>query len=289
MNKNERTLTPSRIILALLAVLALAAGTFLLYSYTMVSLALVFVPLAVALVGGVVIVIVKPKLFDLAIVLALVASAVNGYFFNANTVESMKVFAYLPLLVLLVAFLLLRDPAATKESIRKLLVTIKRNPQYIPLVMMLITFLVYSLNLTAVSNTTAKIQGKGMGLSQFAIMLFSLLCMVCMLNAFPRRKKANVPMVVLTFVLIAVITFCDYHYQNLIFAAVSRTENPIKIVENTMYIQDAYDILGLHMILMIVTAALVVLLPVYRKLLKKINTSIALEYSEDMAEIEINE
>lgn len=78
MNKNERTLTPSRIILALLAVLALAAGTFLLYSYTMVSLALVFVPLAVALVGGVVIVIVKPKLFDLAIVLALVASAVNG-------------------------------------------------------------------------------------------------------------------------------------------------------------------------------------------------------------------
>lgn len=289
MNKNERTLTPSRIILALLAVLALAAGTFLLYSYTMVSLALVFVPLAVALVGGVVIVIVKPKLFDLAIVLALVASAVNGYFFNANTVESMKVFAYLPLLVLLVAFLLLRDPAATKESIRKLLVTIKRNPQYIPLVMMLITFLVYSLNLTAVSNTTAKIQGKGMGLSQFAIMLFSLLCMVCMLNAFPRRKKANVPMVVLTFVLIAVITFCDYHYQNLIFAAVSRTENPIKIVENTMYIQDAYDMLGLHMILMIVTAALVVLLPVYRKLLKKINTSIALEYSEDMAEIEINE
>lgn len=289
MNKNERTLTPSRIILALLAVLALAAGTFLLYSYTMVSLALVFVPLAVALVGGVVIVIVKPKLFDLAIVLALVASAVNGYFFNANTVESMKAFAYLPLLVLLVAFLLLRDPAATKESIRKLLVTIKRNPQYIPLVMMLITFLVYSLNLTAVSNTTAKIQGKGMGLSQFAIMLFSLLCMVCMLNAFPRRKKANVPMVVLTFVLIAVITFCDYHYQNLIFAAVSRTENPIKIVENTMYIQDAYDMLGLHMILMIVTAALVALLPVYRKLLKKINTSIALEYSEDMAEIEINE
>lgn len=289
MNKNERTLTPSRIILALFAVLALAAGTFLLYSYTMVSLALVFVPLAVALVGGVVIVIIKPKLFDLAIVLALVASAVNGYFFNANTVESMKVFAYLPLLVLLVVFLLLRDPAATKESIRKLLVTIKRNPQYIPLVMMLITFLVYSLNLTDVSNTTAKIQGKGMGLSQFAIMLFSLLCMVCMLNAFPRRKKANVPMVVLTFVLIAVITFCDYNYQNLIFAAVSRTENPIKIVENTMYIQDAYDMLGLHMILMIVTAALVALLPVYRKLLKKINTSIAVEYSEDMAEIEINE
>ena len=96
-------------------------------------------------------------------------------------------------------------------------------------------------------------------------------------------------MVVLTFVLIAVITFCDYHYQTLIFMAVSRTENRIKITDATRYIQEAYDMLGLHMILMIVTAALVALLPVYRKLLKKINTSIALEYSEDMAEIEINE
>ena len=47
--------------------------------------------------------------------------------------------------------------------------------------------------------------------------------------------------------------------------------------------------LSLHMILMFVTAALVALLPVYRKLLKKINTSVAVEYSDDMAEIEINE
>lgn len=289
MNKNEKKLSLPQWIIAVVAALALAAGTFLLYTFTLVDLIWVFAPIAVALVGGVVIVIVKPKLFDLAIVLALVATAVYGYFFNRNAAESMKVFAYLPLLVLLVVFLLLRDLAATKESIRKMMVTIKRNPQYIPLVMMLITFLVYSLNLTDVSNTTAKIQGKGMGLSQFAIMLFSLLCMVCMLNAFPRRKKANVPMVVLSFVLIAVITFCDYHYQNLILAAVGRTENPIKMTSNTQYIQEAFDMLGLHMILMIVVAALIALLPVYRKLLKKINTSIAVEYSEDMAEIEINE
>lgn len=289
MNKNERKLTPSRLIIAAVAVLALAAGTFLLYSFSGVDLIWVFAPIAVALMGGTVLVTVNRKLFDLACVLAMVGTAVNGYFINGHAVESVKSLAYVPLLVLLVVFLLLRDIAATKESIRKLMVTLKRNPQYIPLVMMLITFLVYSLNLTDVSDTTAKIQAKGMGLSQFAIMLFSLLCMVCMLNAFPRRKKANVPMVVLTFVLIGIIIFCDYHYQDAVYAATSRTENPIKITDNTLYIGEAYDMLGLHMILMIVTAALVALLPVYRKLLKKINTSIAVEYSEDMAQIEINE
>ena len=83
-----------------------------------------------------------------------------------------------------------------KEMIRKFLVNLKRNPQYIPLAMAFVAFLYYSLNLTAVSDTTAKIQGNGMGLSQFCIMLFSLLSLVCMLNAFPRRKNANIPMVI---------------------------------------------------------------------------------------------
>ena len=182
-----------------------------------------------------------------------------------------------------------KKPSAVKEFFRKQIVTLKRNPQNIPMGMLLISFVYYSLNLTNMSNTTAKIQGPGMGLSQFAIMLFSLLSMVCMLNAFPRRKKTNIPMVVLMFVMFAVIIFCDFHYQNLIFAAVGRAENPIKITADTMYIQEAYDMLGLHMVLVIVTAVLVLLLPVYKKLLRKINTSVAVEYSEDMAEIEINE
>ena len=79
--------------------------------------------------------------------------------------------------------------------------------------------------------------------------------------------------------------------------AIPKTANPIRLhnrckltgTKDTQYIQQAYDMLGLHMILIGVTAVLVVLLPVYRKLLRKINTSIAVEYGDDMAEIEINE
>ena len=51
-----------------------------------------------------------------------------------------------------------------KEKIRKFLVALKRKPHMIPLVVLGVAFLVYSMRLTLISNTTAKIQGPGMGL-----------------------------------------------------------------------------------------------------------------------------
>ncbi len=179
--------------------------------------------------------------------------------------------------------------ARLKESFRKFLVSIKRNPQAIPLVMLLVSFLVYSLNLTDMSDTTAKIQGAGMGLCQFTIMLLSLLSMVCMLNAFPKRKKPNIPMIVLMFVMFGVIIYCDIHYTNAIVAAVYRPENPIKLDASNPYILEAYNMLQVFVVLIGITAGLVALLPVYSKLLKKINTSVAVEDNGDMAEIEITE
>lgn len=176
-----------------------------------------------------------------------------------------------------------------KEAVRKFIVSLKRNPSVIPLVMLLVAFLVYSFNLTSMSDSTAKIQGVGMGLSQFCIMLFSLLSMVCMLNAFPRRKKPNIPMVVIMFVMFAIIIYCDLHYNNAIMAALTRAESPIVLNETTIYIAEAYNMLNTHVILIGVSAALVVLLPVYSKLLRKINTSVDVEDNGEMGEIEINE
>ena len=92
-----------------------------------------------------------------------------------------------------------------KESFRKLLVSLKRRPHMIPLLVFALAFLVYSLNLMNISDTTAKIQGKGMGLCGFATMLFSLLSLLCFLNAFPHRKKVNVPMLVLAFLMMLLL------------------------------------------------------------------------------------
>lgn len=176
-----------------------------------------------------------------------------------------------------------------KERIRKAVVSLKRNPSTIPLVMMLVTFVFYSLNLTDVSDTTAKIYGKGMGLSQFCIMLFSLLNLVCILNAFPRRKKPNIPMIVLMFAMFGIIIYCDIHYTNMIIAAINRLENPIAITEDTAYIAKANNMLNIHMVMTIVCAVLVALLPVYSKLIRKINTAVAIEDNGEMGQIEIQD
>ena len=176
-----------------------------------------------------------------------------------------------------------------REFLRKTVVSLKRNPSTIPLVMMAITFVYYSLNLTDVSDTTAKIYGKGMGLCQFCIMLFSLLSLVCMLNAFPRRKKANIPMIVLMFAMFGIIIFCDMHYSNMVIAAITRAENPIAITEETIYIAKANNMLNTHMALIIVCAALVALLPAYSRLLRKINTSVVIEDNGDMGQIDIQD
>lgn len=176
--------------------------------------------------------------------------------------------------------------AGVKEFFRKQIVALKRNPSMIPLLMLVASFLVYSLNLTDVSDTTAKIQGAGMGLCQFCIMLFSLLSMMCMLNAFPRRKKVNIPMLVVMFVMFAIMIYCCIHYRNGVYAALTRTESPIPMTD---YIIGAYNMLGTFMVMICVTTGLVALLPVYSRLLKKINTSVEVEDNGEMETIEITD
>lgn len=182
-----------------------------------------------------------------------------------------------------------KKPSAVKEFFRKQIVTLKRNPQNIPMAMLLISFVYYSLNLTNMSNTTAKIQGVGMGLCQFCIMLFSLLSIVCMLNAFPSRKKPVYPMVALMFVMFGIMIYADIHFCNGIMAALTRAESPIILDVNTMYIANAYNMLQTFMVLIGITAVLVLTLPIYSKWIRKINTSVDVEDNGDMAQIEISE
>lgn len=176
-----------------------------------------------------------------------------------------------------------------KEYFRKKIVALKRNTKIIPLIVMAIGFLYYSLNLTNMSNTTAKIQGMGMGLSQFCIMLFSLLSFVCMLNAFPHRKPVKVPMLVLLFVMFGIIIYADLHYLGCIDRSVNSATNSITINAGTMYILRAQTMLRNHMIIEVVCAALVALMPVYTKLIRRINTSVAIEDNGSMAGLELHE
>ena len=165
--------------------------------------------------------------------------------------------------------------AAIKEFVRKFLVTLKKNPSSIPFVMLIIAFLVFSLNLSYIAPTTNIIGKPGMGLCEFAAMLFSLLSMVCMLNAFPKRQKPNLPMVIILLVFAGIIIASDVIYASKIL---ERFNEPTEIKpENLVNFQTAYQVVYIHSILMAVTAVTVILEPVFAKLLKKINTSVELE------------
>ena len=176
-----------------------------------------------------------------------------------------------------------------KEMIRKFLVALKKNPQVIPLLAHTIAFCIFSLNLTSISNTTAKVYGNHMGLCAFISMLFSILIYVCLFSAYPKRKKPNVIMIAMILVMYAVVIFADVYYYGRIQAAVSREVSPIQITKSTFYILQAKYVMIEHIIAVAVTAVLVVLEPVYAKLLKKINTSIEVEDNGNLGAIELSD
>lgn len=176
-----------------------------------------------------------------------------------------------------------------KEKIRKLLVALKKNPQVIPLIALTVSFVIFSFNLTDISNTTAKIYGKNMGLCAFISMLLSILSYVCMFSAFPKRKKPNIAMVILLLVMYSIVIVADLSYSNSITIALTRPENPIVVTKSTFYILNAQYIMTVHIVTTIITMVTVVLEPVIAKLLKKIKTSIDVEDNGELGVIDIGD
>lgn len=172
-----------------------------------------------------------------------------------------------------------------KEFFRKFMVSIKRNPQNIALVVLLASFLTYSLSLTNFSNTTAYINMTPMGLCEFVSMLFSILAMVCFLNAFPKRQKTKWVMVGIMFAMIAVIIAMDIVYYVKTSEGIADCIAKDKEVYPYCYVTQR--IIIAQIVLLIVAALLVAFLPLYRPLLKKINTSIEVEGNDDMETIEL--
>lgn len=176
-----------------------------------------------------------------------------------------------------------------KEVFRKYMVALKRSPQAIPLVTLLAAFLMYSLNLSSIANTTARINGANMGQCEFVAMLFSILAFVVFLRAFPKRKKANKVMLGLLGGMLALLVFVDVVYITRIVNATTRAENTIVIDDNSRYISTAQSVVTLHVVFIGVTALLLITLPLYSKAIKKIKTSIDVEGNENMAAIDIDD
>lgn len=175
-----------------------------------------------------------------------------------------------------------------KEVVRRFFVFLKKTPSIIPILALTASFLIYSLNLTSVSNTTAKIYGAHMGLCSFVSMLFMILSFVCMLGAYPKRQKPKWVMIALATVMYLAVIGADLLYYIRIETALTRAENPIKVTQTTIYITEAQNLMVAHIVSVVIVIACMYLEPVFAKLLKKIKTSIEVE-SNEVGEIELSE
>jgi hypothetical protein len=92
-------------------------------------------------------------------------------------------------------------------------------------------------------------------------------------------------MLTLMFLMLAVLLVCVTFYRGQITKAITRADHPIVVDAGTAYITKAYDMLGVHRIIIVIGAVLTLLVPVMRKLFKKINTSLAVEENAGMGEI----
>lgn len=188
-------------------------------------------------------------------------------------------------LVTVVVTAVLIDLSASKEFARKTLVKIKRQPSIIPLVMLAIASCVYLFNLRHISISNKM---NHMGLLGFVSTLLSILVLVPMLNSYPRRQKPNVFMIVLTYLMIAGIIASDLAYRAKLINAITIDPTYLEGASGPSMLK-AKDMLLTHVILLAITTVLNATIPLYKKLLGKINTSIELEFTETTGEVEIAE
>ncbi len=163
--------------------------------------------------------------------------------------------------------------SAVKEWFRKKVVALKVKPQIIPLIVLALTTVCFMLFLYKFSGSIAAsfndARTKATGICIFISTLLSLLVLVSFLNAFP-----NIFFIVLVFAMLAGILACDIVYY-------VQMENCIEFngvgSSLSLKVEPGQPYMIAHIVLLCVSAVVFALLPVYGRLIKKINTSKKLE------------
>lgn len=183
-----------------------------------------------------------------------------------------------------------KKSGGVKEWFRKRIVKLKRKPQTIAMIFLLISTVFWLCSLNPVSYSIAKNDSednKLVGFVFFVTTLLSILVLVAFLNAFPKRKKANKIYLAVMFVFIALMVVCDLvyyvqfnnyleNYSN--YTAADYRANP--------QFDQSLNIMIIHIILLGVAALSVATLPLYKKLIMKINTRKEIETTELKEEID---
>ena len=178
--------------------------------------------------------------------------------------------------------------AGLKERLRKFIVNLKRRPSNIAFFVLIVTSLVYLIAYSTIAQYLYAVRTDDefinwSGLCSFVPFLFSILVLVLFMNSFPKRKKVNIPMLVLTFVFIAVMIFTDV----------------ICYIEAEDYagsVTDKYEVTNLvesqriwlaHIVMLGISAVVLACTPLIKMGLMKINTRKDVDSSEFKGQIDL--
>lgn len=183
--------------------------------------------------------------------------------------------------------------ASFKEWARKQIVSLKRSPQRIPLFFFLATSIYFMFSLFVLSQacfaTANNAYTFATGITMFISTLLSILILVSFLNAFPKRKKPSIPFIILVFLMIGAIIACDLVYylqmNDFIVNALDTSSSTYELAENGQPFVIA------HIVLLAISTVVFILLPVYKRLINKIDTSVQVESATEhmKGSIDINE
>jgi len=170
-----------------------------------------------------------------------------------------------------------------KNITRKWIVGLKRRPQNIPLLFLIVSCMVYTFNLTIHSDTSMYVNSQIIAFYVFLITVFSILAIFSFTNVFARRQKfKKLWMSTAILLILAQIVFNILFIQILHYETAVR-EHHIVITEQLRFLADSGNNAFLHVILLGVTLLLIIFMPVYHKLLLKIDTGIE---DDEMANID---
>ncbi|MDE7084897.1 MAG: hypothetical protein K2O81_06590, partial [Clostridia bacterium] len=178
-----------------------------------------------------------------------------------------------------------RLKAGVKEWFRKFIVKLKHKPQNIPFFILLITSFMYLCFLGTFSKfIDINSNIKSIGIFQFVNTLASILILLIFLNSFPKRKKVNIVMLVMTFTVLALMVVMDILFIVNITNYGKNLRRGLEWFLAQEGTSESITCAIVHIVFLGVTIIMLALMPLYKKLLLKINTSKELA-SNDIKEV----
>lgn len=186
--------------------------------------------------------------------------------------------------------------AAVKEWFRKRIVGLKRNPQSIVLFALFVTTALWLIWLFTFSRNIYKNGAvEWCGLVVFVNTLISVLIIALFGSAFPKRKKPNIVFIVLLFVFMAVLITCDvlYYVEMDKYLHASQADGGAGYTAKDFiqhpYMEQSLTLAIVHIVLVGIDAILLATLPLYKKLINKINTRKVVESTEIKETIDVED